>query len=113
MAWIAYNGAGREFLITDPERVINTNAPEYDDSDISSLKRVVQEIFEFHQSTAKGGYEYQSMFSSKPGAPITKGRKGALAEKQKSQNRMEKFVCKEHRRARTKVSYLSILHTYQ
>jgi hypothetical protein len=47
------------------------------------------------------------VFATKEGAPITKGRKGPLTEKQKEdakKNRKEKSVCKEHRKARTKVA---------
>jgi hypothetical protein len=63
------------------------------------------------RKTKLPGYgEGQSMFASKPGAPITKGRKGPLSEKQKAdakKNRKEKSVCKEHRKARTKVAHSS------
>ena len=49
----------------------------------------------------------QSVFPSVEGAPMTKGRKGPLSEKQKAdakRNRKEKSVCKEHRKLRTKAA---------
>jgi hypothetical protein len=91
---------------------------------IPKVERIVDSVIpqlNAHNSGSSGAgrktkpsvFEGQSMFASKPGAPITKGRKGPLTEKQKEdakKNRKEKSVCKEHRKARTKVAPSSTLH---